>query len=120
MASVVGGLSVVWAAIGIYIVVLALRPGGEPDDAAVLFVPILSLSLVGLGLSARAAVWQRGALALGIFAVHLAVAAGLNSVIVPFVDYGPWSTSDTVSWVLGLANVAILAAAGWTLCRRSA
>jgi len=120
MAAAIGCLSLVWAAIGLYIVRLALEPRGEPYDAAILFVPILATAVLGLFLSARTLIARRGVLPLGLFAAGLAAVTALNSVIVPFAGYGPWTTADSVSWALGLANAAMLAVAGWTLCRRPA
>ena len=116
-AAAVGSLSLVWGAIGLYIVKLTLEPGGEPDDAAVLFVPILVLAAVGIALSARTLIARRDALPLGIFAAALAAAAALNTVIAPFANYGPWTTGDTIAWLLGGVNLLALALAGWTVCR---
>lgn len=116
-ATVIGCLSLVWAAIGLYIVKLALEPRGEPDDAAILFVPILTAAALGVVLSARTLIARRDALPLGIFAAALAAVTALNSVIVAFADYGPWTTADTVTWLLGWANLVVLALAARILCR---
>lgn len=116
-ATMIGLLSLVWAGIGLYIVKLALEPRGEPDDAAVLFVPILTLAVIGFALSARTVIVRRGILPLGIFAAALGAATALNTVIVPFADYGAWTTLDMVTWLLGGANTLVLALASWILCR---
>ncbi len=120
VASAVGCLSLVWVGIGLVMAKLALEPGGEPEDIAVVIVVIVALSVVGLALSTRTVVFRRGIPALGVFAAVLAGAAGLNSVIAPFAHHGPWTISDSVAWALGLANALVLALAGWTLCRRPA
>lgn len=116
MATAIGCLSLVWAAIGLSLVRLALEPRGEPDDAAILFVPILATAVLGLFLSARTLIARRGVLPLGIFAAALAAVTALNTVIVPFADYGRWTTADTVTWLLGWANLVVLALAARTLC----
>lgn len=78
----------------------------------------MTVRLVAAAVGSISLVWA--AIVLGVFAAHLAVASGLNSVIVPLADYGLWSTADSVTWALGLANASVLALAGWTLCRRPA
>ncbi len=119
-ATAIGCLSLVWAAIGLYIVKLALEPRGEPDEAAILFVPILTAAVLGVFLSARTLIARRGELPLGVFTAALAAVTALNSVIVPLADYGPWTMADTVTWLLGWANLVVLALAARTLCRQPA
>lgn len=115
LAAFVALLSMVWAGIGLWIVRMAAQPGGEAEDAVVLFAPILVLSLVGCLLSTRT-LWRRnGAVPLSVFAGGVAASFGLYVALAPFANYGSWTTSDTVTWLLAIINVALLAATSWRL-----
>ena len=81
---------------------------------------ILTAAALGVVLSARTLIARRDALPLGIFAAALAAVTALNSVIVAFADYRPWTTADTVTWLLGWANLVVLALAARILCRQPA
>lgn len=115
LAAFVALLSLVWAGIGLWIVWLAAQPGGEPEDAVVLFAPILVLSLVGCLLSTRTLRRRNGAMPLSVFAGTVAASFGLYVALAPFAHYGSWATSDTVAWLLAIINVALLAGTSWRL-----
>lgn len=115
LASIMALLSLVWAGIGLWIVRQAFQPSGEPEDAVVLFGPMLILSLVGCTLSLRSLRTGDGAAALATFAAFVAVSFGTYVALAPIARYSPWTTTDTVTWLMAALNVILLALVSWRL-----
>lgn len=117
LAAIITLLSLVWTGIGLWIVRVAFRTGGEPEDAVVLFGPILGLSFIGCALSLRSLRRPDGAVALATFVGFVAVTFGTYVALAPIASNGPWTISDTITWLLAVVNVAVLVSVWWRLNR---